>query len=357
MHCIGASSEYQLRLISEDVGFFYPVILELARHSCSPATEKGMGQLLGDRQTFVISSHNLPILDLTTVMDFDDGSGIILLGSCLGEISVIQFVDKSSQIPGSLLNSLPPADYDLPNMEMSLVPMILPHCYHCPDEIYEGNVPAAVRYEAITTWDCRHDFPKVRPPPGWSSDWSSHSCLQNWVLPFPRWRTLAADQQFHYDETWNRVLHSRLGHGDIIPIMYKEEDDDFVIFRIANRIYYFLRGPLVDEAGHFIRALPYSVQELSDPEALMHLWDNKWVRGPLYSRGRDTAAMMLLCRNQVYLWLLDYLKTDAARRELLNRSLSDDLRAWPLDDRREMLWKAEQLWDATHKQMNPPAED
>ncbi len=49
--------------------------------------------------------------------------------------------------------------------------------------------------------------------------------------------------------------------------MYKEDDDDFVIFRIANRIYYFLRGPLVDETGHFIRALPYSVQELSDPEA------------------------------------------------------------------------------------------
>lgn len=79
--------------------------------------EKGTDPLLRDRHKFIISTYNVPILDLTVAMDFVDGAGVILLGSCGGEISVIQFIVNLSQIRRSFLDNLPPVDYDLPNME------------------------------------------------------------------------------------------------------------------------------------------------------------------------------------------------------------------------------------------------
>lgn len=114
-HCVSASSEYQLRLASEDSRDTYPAFLDLIRHPHSPAAETGVQ--FGDRQKFIISTPNLPILDLTTAMDFDDAAGIILLGSCRGEISTIQFVDKSFQTPGSLLDGLPVVLYELPDIQ------------------------------------------------------------------------------------------------------------------------------------------------------------------------------------------------------------------------------------------------
>ncbi len=124
MHCIGVSTEYQLRLVSEDIPTFYPAALELTRHPRSLDAETGLCPRYGERQKFIICSHNLPILDLTTAMDFDDGAGVILLGSCRGEISIIQFVDRSTQVPGSVPDDLPTVKYDLPDLET-----VRSHCF------------------------------------------------------------------------------------------------------------------------------------------------------------------------------------------------------------------------------------
>ncbi len=66
---------------------------------------------------------------------------------------------------------------------------------------------------------------------------------------------------------------------------------------------------------------------------------------------------MLLGRNQAYSTLLDHLKTDTDRRELLDRSLPDDLLTWPLEDRRKVLEKARDWWNATHKLLNSREDD
>jgi len=253
--------------------------------------------------------------------------------------------------------------YDLPDLDTSPVTTILPRCYYFPDEIYEGHVPTAVLEETLNKWDCIHGFRKVNAPPGWSSDWRRHTSMQNWVLPFPRWRTLEVDRVsediYGVHEAWNRVIQSRLGDGDIIPIMYHEDNNDFIVFRIADtsRIYCFLRGPPMIEEGHIIRPLPYSVQDFSNPDVIGEVWRHRWVSGPLRSRDEDFAATILLSSNQGHSDLLDYLKTVPGRQELLDRSLLDDMRTWPMEDRREMLTKARDWWDATHKCMNSPQDD
>ncbi len=241
--------------------------------------------------------------------------------------------------------------------------MILPLCYYCPDDIYEGHVPEAVLEEAFNKWDSIRGFPKVNAPPGWSSDWRRHTSMQNWVLPFSRWRTLEVDRvpdsACGVHEAWIRVIQTRLGHCDIVPIMYHEGNNNFIVFRVAdtNRIYCFLRAPPMTEDDHIIRPLPYSVQDFSSPDVMRHLWRSRWRPGPLRTQNDDFAASMLLSTDQDHSDLLDYLKSDPGRRELLDRSLSDDLRTWPLEDRREMLRKGRDWWDAMHKLMNSPQDD
>lgn len=236
--------------------------------------------------------------------------------------------------------------------------MDLPHCYYVRNEIHEGAVPAVVKEEAFGNWDTASDLPKCHPPPGWSSNWALCTSLQNWVLPFPRWRTLSMDKAYHNRETWNRLLRVRLGSdGDISPIMYETKNHHFVIFRIAQRIYYFLRGPPGDPTEHRIRALPNSANDLSDPLQLAQLSRERWVSGHLSNRGTDSASSLFLGRTEECLKVLDYLETDAGRTELSGRRMSDDMRTWGLDDREELHRSAKNRWNISHTPMNIPEEE
>ncbi len=103
--CVGTSNEYQLRL-TRAYGIQYPAILELFRLTRFPSKEI---DTRGDmKQTFVLSTPGLPNLGLTTVMDFDDAAGLLLLGSCHGGICIVQFADTTSQARGGLLDDLLP---------------------------------------------------------------------------------------------------------------------------------------------------------------------------------------------------------------------------------------------------------
>jgi len=268
----------------------------------------------------------------------------------------VQYLDRTSH----LLDDLPPARYDLRNLAQSPVPTNLPYCYYLADKIHERIVPSIVLEEAIENWDKSLGFPKVIPPPGWSSEWRSNRSIQNWVLPFPRWRTLAVDKRFHNVETWNRVLRAMIGtHEDIVPIMFSERKHDFVIFRIAERIYFFNRGRYGPDDDHRIWALPCSMQDLSNPALLAAVERQRWYSGPLCGRVYDCAESALLHITEGYLLLLDFLDTDDGRLELVRRSLADDPRSWSPKDREDIQFNIKQRWRKSHRPMNdrPKKED
>lgn len=106
-HCVGPTLEYHLHIAYTEI-VRYPIIMELIRRS-GPTTTMVDYQC----ENRVLSISGLPSLELTSVMDFDDGAGIILLGSCRGEISVVQFVDRSLRTRGSFLDDLPVLCRDL----------------------------------------------------------------------------------------------------------------------------------------------------------------------------------------------------------------------------------------------------
>ena len=226
-------------------------------------------------------------------------------------------------------------------------------CYHLCEQIHEGSVPLCVQEETIAAWDKALGLPKVIPPPGWSNDWEKHKSFQNWVFPFPRWRTLAADRLVPSSRTWVRDAQYKLGNAcDIIPILYNEINHDFVIFKVDCRVYYFLRGPPGDPMDHLVCTLPFTVQELSNPDVLKHVWLNRWRRGRLCDGGCDDSKYHLMDLTHGCLAVLDYVKTEEGQQELRRRSLTEDLRTWSLDDRYDMFGKAKEVYEASQKVMN-----
>ncbi len=234
----------------------------------------------------------------------------------------------------------------------SPVPMNLPYCYYRPDVNHVKTVPPIVLEEVLRGWDKAYTFPKVVPPPGWSSDWRRNSKIRHWVLPFPRWRALSVDQEFHIYETSNRIVRAKIGsHGDIVPIMYSENKHDFVIFKIGQRIYSFNKPDAEDDEPR-IWTLSYSEQDLSNPVILAEVYENGWYRGgPLSIRSYDFAGAQLLEINDEYLKLEDFLKTDDGRMELAKRSLGEDPRTWPPDDRGEIQGFVNWKWRLVHQQV------
>lgn len=233
--------------------------------------------------------------------------------------------------------------------------MVIPCCYYFADKTNTGVVPTAVLTEAAESWDRALEYTQAVPPAGWSSDWKRYPFLQNWVLPFPRWRTLAVDQHFHSYETWNRFVRTRLGsRGDIVPIMYNERKPDLVIFKIARRVYYFNRAG-DDEK---ILALLCSVHELWNPAVLAVIYSRrKEVDGPSYSRNCDDQGRGLVKLALARMRLLKFLGTDYGREELSERSLGEDPWTWPTEQRKKIQDVILSRWYKSHKPMNYPVED
>ncbi len=159
------------------------------------------------------------------------------------------------------------------------------------------------------------------------------------------------DQVYHLYETYNRDLRARIGsYGDIVPIMYCEGKHDFVIFKIAQRIYYFNGGPFDVDDEPRIWALPYSEQDLSNPAVLAEIYQNRWRHsGPLCDRHYDGAIMALLKINEEYLRLLDFLKTDDGLTELAKESLANDPRTWLPAVRKKIQIGTNWRWRGVHR--------
>ncbi len=131
-HCVGASSGYQLRFTSEGSDYFYPLSLELTRHPLSLFKETEAR--LEARQRIVLKTVGLPILDLVTTIDFDDAAGVILLGSCRGQISLVQF-DESLQKKGGLLDDLPAVRRGSPDVPRVSLPLPL-----CSELVFSASI-------------------------------------------------------------------------------------------------------------------------------------------------------------------------------------------------------------------------
>ena len=106
---------------------------------------------------------------------------------------------------------------------------------------------------------------------GWSHDWTKFDCIWEWLLPLSRWGAL--DRDF-LDETVGTIVRHRLQSvGEIIPVLYREDNHHEVLFRIGQRLYYSRRRREWEDRADFemnemgrLGVLPFSYDQfLVDP--------------------------------------------------------------------------------------------
>ncbi|KAL5536224.1 hypothetical protein ACEPAF_45 [Sanghuangporus sanghuang] len=186
-----------------------------------------------------ISDKNLPHLKLISCADFDDGNGLLLMSTASGDVRLASVLKESIISLQSTRNDLgasaqceatdPVRIYHVPtNLDLPLFYAIRRnHRVHdeLPDEIVQ-QVSAAwtdSRIGVLTIDD-------------WSNDWSKFERIWDWILPLSRWGPI--DRDFLHD-TEGVIVRDRLHTiGEVIPILYRLENHQEMLFRIGQKLFY-----------------------------------------------------------------------------------------------------------------------
>lgn len=144
--------------------------------------------------------------------------------------------------------------------------MELPAFYYFRQDIYEDRIPPACLDEVVEAWKPSPDIERLLPIAGWSNDWSNFENMDEWIQPYSRWGT--TDNTFRFDNFSPAILLIRLrldALGDVIPILYKEDNHEIVLFRIGQRPYIRSISPTEDER---FGAVPLPLHQVLDAVVL-----------------------------------------------------------------------------------------
>jgi len=181
----------------------------------------------------------LPLLQLLSCWDFDDSRGVFIMGTSDGDVCLASFIEETAADSRSFVDDLPQAERKLVSkrLENMKVPihMDLPAYYQCRNEIRPYHIPAIVIDEATRNWTVPDEVADRLPIAGWSNDWTQFREMHEWVFPTSRWGPNDADFTFGNDGPAICIVRDQLNIiGDIIPVLYSEDDHNVVIFRVGR---------------------------------------------------------------------------------------------------------------------------
>lgn len=180
--------------------------------------------------------------------------------------------------------------------------MDLPMYYGWRDAETKDCVLSEMVSEAKRLWTCSVDSPL--PTSDWSNDWSRFDALADWILPISRWGY--SDPHFapRLGCAMTITIRSRLPIlGDIIPIAYRTDEHETVVFRVGDRLYFCTKNV---EDGHDIAAIPLTPQELLQPASLAALADGAILSNDLSQRCEDRGAQMISFVNSTMRSIVKY---------------------------------------------------
>ncbi|KAL5513822.1 hypothetical protein ACEPAH_4223 [Sanghuangporus vaninii] len=186
----------------------------------------------------VINDENMPPPRLISCLDFDNGMGLLLTSSTLGDVVLASVLTEPIITTASRQSNLGEKEKleDSPRKIFQVpVGLDLPLFYSIRQkyQIHE-ELPVEITRLVITEWtDTRLGHVEID---GWSNDWTRFSRLWDWILPISRWGPL--DRDFLH-KTENVVFRNRLQTvGEMIPVLYRVENHHEMVFRIGKRLFY-----------------------------------------------------------------------------------------------------------------------
>ncbi|KAL5536225.1 hypothetical protein ACEPAF_46 [Sanghuangporus sanghuang] len=273
-----------------------PVLSHADQTTSSSSTNDqhgGASSLSDECSAIPISSSNFSSLHLLSCVDFDDWSGILLMGTTSGEIRLASFLPEVCMTPKGTRSMLSAVDWlkeSTSNLSEAPVFLDLPLFYRLRKRyrIFH-ELPEDVIIQATSDWrDPRIGLITIG---GWSNDWSKFEDIWHWIFPFSRWGPL--DTDFH-DEINGVFFRYRLQTlGEIVPILYHTSNQQEILFRIGQRIFY--SDPEQDDINEqgCLGVLPLTYDQfLNDPDAILPLLSDHGLRSNLRSREAPFALTM-----------------------------------------------------------------
>ncbi|EJD00064.1 uncharacterized protein FOMMEDRAFT_142523 [Fomitiporia mediterranea MF3/22] len=179
---------------------------------------------------------------MITAIDFDDGHGLLLIGTESGDVRLISLLETQVVAQGSTENDLPEdlpkirSMFGITRVSQTAVRSNLPTFYDIRKhyKIWE-NLPTEEFKQITRDWIGQYAVPLSFA--GWSNDWTRFQRIWDWIRPFSRWGSLDVDYDFY--NTSCSIARMRLQTlGDIIPVAYRTDDHSRAIFRTGERIFY-----------------------------------------------------------------------------------------------------------------------
>ncbi|KLO11327.1 hypothetical protein SCHPADRAFT_855527 [Schizopora paradoxa] len=176
-----------------------------------------------------------PLLHFTTSMDFDDVTGLLVVGTCKGRLCFARFIPEEMIASGSLMDELPAQSSRGDELSIASIDMdIPPYFIHAQKSKYDFALPSQYIEETVETWP---PLPRGSLASGpWSNDWSQYENLRHWVVPANRWPMIDVGGFYHVDSIVPRIRLVMDTLGDVIPLAYRL-NPEIVVYRIGPRYY------------------------------------------------------------------------------------------------------------------------
>lgn len=240
-----ASASMYLATLSLDPRYAY--MLEEEQDSFGPANEP---QIMTPKGGF-------PLPHMISSSDFDDGRGIAVLCTITGELCVLDFAEQGILSPGSIQDDLPCSNGNpeshlaetsvmcpylncfilyLTSRKQAQVNLDLPVDYYLRDKSRQLNGVTTPEIAVVANQLWMKPFPVRRDIPGWSNDWASFKGVCHWLPSWPRW----GSHDLLYDPATVPSVRVRFRLdilGDMIPVLYDEQNQGRIIFRTGERMY------------------------------------------------------------------------------------------------------------------------
>ncbi|KAL5536218.1 hypothetical protein ACEPAF_39 [Sanghuangporus sanghuang] len=252
---------------------FHSRTMEYLRGSKAPNQEDPEAPIVSHEGCVAISDENLPPPQLISFVDFDDGHGQLLIGSALGDALLASVLDESVITPGSVRNA-----FDIDSRRIG-----------GQEKLYE--VPISLDLPSFYNIRQFHSVDDQLPQDivlQVSAEWSDSRLGQ--MIGLVRYR-----------------LHTV---GEMIPVLYRMNNHEEVVFRVGKRLYY-SNQDTKDEDGHeldvsanddygFLGVLPFSYDHFVDnPHGILNFIQDHRIQTNLNSW---TYPRALSHRLSIALW-------------------------------------------------------
>ncbi|KAL5510909.1 hypothetical protein ACEPAG_4666 [Sanghuangporus baumii] len=187
-----------------------------------------------------IAKTDQPLLHLLSCVDFDDGNGLLLMGTHNGDVRIASVLSESVLTPTSTDCDIPRNFHieEHPTTISEIRPVLDIPLFYSIRRTYRiyDKLPDEITRRITSRWiDFRLNNLSLAD---WSNNWLKFDRIWDWIFPLSRWGPL--DEDFVKVNVFDGlyIRHRFQFLGDVIPVLFGVHNHREVVFRVGQRLFY-----------------------------------------------------------------------------------------------------------------------